>query len=158
MAKLADYGTNVAGLQRSLRELPKTATVELRDASLDIATTVASLARARAALVGGVYRHVGPTIQARRDRIPVVAIGGSAKLPARSDGVARRGGRQTVGDVLWGAEFGGRARPSTMQFLPHLGTTGYALWPTVRDQSDETRERYVDALDQAMSAAGMGAP
>lgn len=152
MVKLKDYGTNVIGLQASLRMLPGAASAELRSASVEIAADVALLAQGKAAAVGRVYALVGPTIRASRDRVPVIAEGGSKSLPPHSDGRPRKGDRQTVGDVLWGAEFGGGARPSTRQFLPHLGTLGYALWPAVREHSAETREQYSAALQRALEA------
>jgi hypothetical protein len=155
MTKQTDYGANIEGLRRSLKAVPKEAVGALRDASVSIAADVASLARDRASGIGSTYTLLGPTITATRDRIPVVKIGGSRKLPAHSDGRARTGARQTVGDLLWGVEFGGRGRPETMQFLPHLGTTGYALWPTVREHSDETQAAYAAALDVAMDRSGM---
>lgn len=142
---MTDYGTNVAGLQRKLRALPKEASAELRDASVQIAEHVAAEARANALGVGRSYSLLAPTIKARRDRVPVVAIGGSARIPGRT------GDRQTLGDLLWGSEFGGRGRPTTQQFLPHLGTVGYALWPAVRAHSEETQEEYSAALDRALA-------
>jgi hypothetical protein len=70
--------------------------------------------------------------------VPVVSIGRS--------GVA--------GATLYGAEFGGRGRPTTQQFLPHLGQTGYALWPVIREQLPELMDAYADALyDAALATA-----
>ena len=82
--------------------------------------------------------------------MPVIAIGSKARI--------RKGSaRQTVGDLLWGVEFGGRKRPSTMQFLPHLGTTGYALWPTIRQELPDIMDRWADALyDAAVSSMRRG--
>jgi hypothetical protein len=148
MARMKSTYSSVRGLNRALAKLPKLATVELREASLDIANAVASDARRAAMRVGGVARHVAPTIKASRDRVPAVKMGGSGKLPSTNR--SRAGGRQTVGDVIWGAEFGGRGRPTTQQFQPHRGTRGYFLWPTVRERSDDTQERYSEALDTAL--------
>lgn len=147
MATMRDYGTNVAGLQRALRSLPGHATTELRDASVSIAADIASDAQGRASSAEhGAWSLLGGTIRATRDRVPSVALGSSARIPGR------RGARQTVGDLTYGLEFGGRARPTTMQFLPHLGTTGYVLWPTVRDRSEQTQEEYSAALQRALEA------
>ena len=140
--------SSVKGLNRALASLPKLAAEELRQASLAIAQHVADDARGRAIRVGGVARLVAPSIKATRDRVPAVKQGGSGKLPATSR--TRAGSRQTVGDVMWGAEFGGRGRPTTQQFQPHLGTRGYFLWPTVRARSDDTQKRYSEALDEAL--------
>ncbi len=144
--------SNVKALNKSLRRLPKEATAQLRDASADIAASVATGARAAAIRVGGVARLVEPTIRSTRDRVPVVRMGGTGRLPTSGSSYSRsrQGSRQTVGDVIFGAEFGGQARPTTRQFRPHLGTTGYFLWPTVREQSDDTQRRYSQALDDAL--------
>lgn len=135
------YST-VAGLNAALRRLPKEASVELRKASMNIAVDVASKARARAYGIGGAYRKVAPTLKARRDRIPVIAMGGSKRL--------RPGPNQTVGNLIWGAEFGGQGRRTTQQFLPHKGQVGYALWPTVRANHDQTVDDYKEALEKAL--------
>lgn len=151
MAKTYTY-TDVAGLRKALRTLPKEASARLRDASVDIAEDVARKAGARARMVGGAAAYVAPTIKARRDRVPKIVMGGTTRLPAR-DGAARKGTRQTVGNVVWGAEFGSdRFR----QFSPWRGNdtgAGYFLWPTVRAESDSTIERYGDALIRAVDKA-----
>jgi hypothetical protein len=140
---------NVAGLRRALNSLPKVAQAEIRGASLAIAQDIAPKAAARARQVGGVAKYVAPTIKARRDRVPKIVMGGTKRLPAR-DGRPRRGPNQTVGNVVWGAEFGSDRFP---QFRPWRGNddgAGYFLWPTVRDDSDEIMERYDDAVMAAV--------
>lgn len=144
---------SIAGLNRALRALPKETRAELTDASKDIAEDVASGARSRASgLTGriGGWKYLGPTIRASRSSKPEVRMGGSRRIPGRKGGSSR----QTVGDLLWGLEFGGGSRPRTQQFLPHLGTTGYALWPVVRERSDDTGQRYSEALLRALEAIG----
>jgi hypothetical protein len=148
MAKQTSTYNNVKGLNRALMKLPRLAAAELRDASVEIARTVADDARGRAVRVGGVATYVAPTIKATRDRVPVVKMGSTARLPATNR--SRSGSRQTVGDVIWGAEFGGRGRPTTQQFQPHRGTQGYFLWPAVRDNSDDIQRLYSEALDTAL--------
>lgn len=151
MARTFTY-TNVAGLRKAFRALPKDLMVELRDASMDIADDVARKAGMRARMVGGVMRYVAPTIRARRDRVPKIVMGGTTRLPAR-DGGPRRGTNQTVGNVVWGGEFGSAHHP---QFNPWRGNkdgAGYALWPTVRDERDEIMDRYGDAAIKAVDKA-----
>jgi len=152
VAKQTDFGNNVEGLRAAIRRLPKTSKKELGKASKAIAGDVAMDARTKAASqagrVGG-WALLGPTIRAGGSSIPEVKIGGKRKIKGRS---RISGGRQTVGDLLWGLEFGGRARPRTMQFLPHLGQTGYALWPTVRARSEQTGQDYSKALLRALEA------
>ena len=156
----------VAGLNKALRKLPKEASARLRDASVAIADGVAIEARSRAnSGLGGVAkvaRFVAPTIKASRDRVPVVRMGGDRLLPprngreragARSDGVAgpRNPLNQTVGAVMWGAEFGS---DRSDQFSPWGGndtSAGYFLWPSIR--GDEIAEEYGKAFDRAMEGA-----
>lgn len=153
MTKTTTYKT-VAGLNKALARLPKEASAQLRTASKDIAGDIADEAADRARGQGGLAALVAPTIRATRDRVPKVLMGSARKLPEEgSDWTHGRGGsRQTIGDVIWGAEFGGGARASTVQFLPHKGRSGYFLWPTVRDRSDETQARYSEALMDALES------
>ena len=139
----------IPGLNRALRRLPKDAKRELTEASKDIAESVASDARNEAsALVSrsGGWKYLGPTIRAVTSSKPQIKMGSARKLPKHADGRKRKGKTQTVGSLLWGLEFGGGAGPKTQQFLPHLGTEGYALWPTVREHSEETQDHYSKAL------------
>lgn len=157
MAKTTTYNT-VAGLNAALRRLPKEASAKLRDGAQDIADEIAREAAARAESVGGVAKYVAPTIKAKRDRVPVVKMGSSSVLPLEGDGwkrKSRRGQRQTVGDVIWGAEFGGGKRPTTRQFNRWRGNStgaGYFLWPTVRDNNADILDTYSDALREALEA------
>jgi len=150
-AKTTTY-TSVKGLNRALARLPKEASAELRVAAKAIAVDIAQEAQGRARGQGGLAALVAPTIKAARDRVPVIRMGGSGKLPESGSDWSRdrNGSRQTIGDVIWGAEFGGQKRATTMQFLPHKGTVGYFLWPTVRDRSDEMQDRYSEALMDAL--------
>jgi len=143
----------VKGLNRALRSLPKLAAEHLREASLDISELVADDGRQLARMSGGLGMLVAPSIVATRDRVPRVKEGSAKKLPAHSDGRARRGARQTVGDVMWGAEFGGGRRPTTRQFRPWRGSgsdAGYMLYPAVRRNAERTGELYSAALDAAL--------
>lgn len=137
---------SIEGLNRALRSLDPEARREMTEAGQEIAETVAGDARSRAAEVGRSYRLLGATIKAERSSKPGIKLGGAKRIPGR------HGKGQTVGDLLWGTEFGGRGRPSTQQFLPHRGTLGYALWPAVRDNAEDTMRTYsahlADALDR----------
>ena len=156
-AKTTTY-TSVAGLNRALRKLPKEASAELRTAAKAIAADVAKEAQERAKGQGGLAALVAPSIRAARDRVPVIKMGSAAKLPSSGNDWERgRSGKgQTIGDVIWGAEFGGgkwertAGGGSTLQFLPHKGQQGYFLWPAVRANSDDMQERYSQALLDAL--------
>lgn len=152
----------IRGLNRTLNALPKVAQARIRDASVRIAADVAVDAQSRARSgtggVAKVAKYVAPTIRATRDRVPVVRMGGTTSLPprngrdrggARSDGVAgpRNPLNQTVGAVMWGAEFGSG---KSHQFSPWGGngeSAGYFLWPAIR--MDDIEERYAEALVDA---------
>jgi hypothetical protein len=54
-----------------------------------------------------------------------------------------------MGALLWGVEFGGKQRPTTQQFLMHKGTTGYALFPVVREELGDAITTWADALYDA---------
>ena len=145
MATVKQQFYTVAGLNKALRALPKQASAKLRDASVEIADEIASEARSKGSSAGGAMAaYVAPTFKATRDRIPVIKMGSSKRINGR------KGKRQTVGDLIWGAEFGGRGRPTTQQFLPHKGTTGYVLYPTVRENRQDIWEAYSDALLDAV--------
>lgn len=157
----ADVATKVirgiAGLNRTLNSLPKVAQARIRDASVGIAADVAQEAQQRARSgsdgVVKVARYVAPTIRATRDRVPVVRMGGTKKLPTSGNGWthSRTGPGQTVGDVMWGAEFGSDRSP---QFSPWGGndtSAGFVLWPSIR--MDAIEERYAEALVNACEDA-----
>lgn len=130
MAKMTNFNT-IAGLNGALRKIPKLAADRLRDASVRIAAGVSKEADSKADSVGGALKLV--SIKPTRDRVPVVKMTSPKAKP-----------------VTFGAEYGGGARPRTRQFMPHLGTVGYALWPTVRKMNPEIREEYSEALLDAL--------
>ncbi len=144
--------TTIDGLNAALRKLPKDTVSRLRDASVTIAAKVASDAQGRAQQEGKLAALVGPSIRATRDKVPVVRMGGATRLPDSGAGWShsRKGSHQTVGDVLFGSEFGGGRRPTTQQFLPWLGHTGYFLWPSVRADDAYITTEYSAALNKAL--------
>jgi len=142
---------NVAGLNKALRGLPKEYARELSVASNEIAQKVADGAAGRARSVGGIARHVAPSIRAGKGKAPIVRMGDSTRLPESGNGWTRKrtGTGQTVGDVIWGAEFGAK---NYWQFSPWLGNrahAGYFLWPTIREMNEETQDRYLEAVSRA---------
>lgn len=95
---------------------------------------IAKEARSRGAGLGGVHRHAAPGIKAVNQR-PIIRLFGDEQ-PA-----------------IFGAEFGGGARPTTRQFPPWRGKgqdAGYMLFPTIRAQTEEQFEaEYADAISKA---------
>lgn len=151
---------SIAGLNRRLARLPKTAKVRLRQGSAAIAERVATDAAELARRVGGVLALVAPSFKATKDGVPTVKMGGTTKLPAQGPGWthSRAGDRQTLGDAMWGAEFGGgkRARTpaggSTLQFMQWRGSSdgaGYAMWPAVRQDREYIQDTYSEELRRA---------
>ena len=151
---MAARAYTIKGLNRALRQLGPEASKRLRDASVEIAGKVADDARSRALRGSGAARLMAPSIKGTRDRVPAVRQGSSRRLPPRH-GRARTGARQTIGDLMMGAEFGGGSRSTTRQFLPWRGSSssaGYALYPAVRENAAATGEAYSAALDDALQA------
>lgn len=124
-------------LLRALNKIPKDLQNEIRDASTEIATELVS--GARNAAHTPLTQMVASGLKVKRDRIPVVRTGvgkvgsGGARMP----------------DVFYGAEFGGRKRPTTQQFLPHRGQRGYFLYPTARANGKRYFTLWADAVDKA---------
>lgn len=69
-----------------------------------------------------------------------LVAGGSGRLP---------NGNGTYGDVFFGAEFGGGARPTTRQFRPYK-PRGYWFFPTVEADQETT---LLDAAAEGLDAA-----
>lgn len=133
--------SGIEGLNRALRALPKDAKKELAEASKEIVSVVADDAKGRAAGLGGGWKYLGKTIKAEKSSKPSIKIGGNRLIRGR------HGPKQTVGDLLWGTEFGAWRYT---QFPSHLGQEGYALWPAIRAHEEETSERYSKALLHAL--------
>jgi hypothetical protein len=129
----------VEGLKRFLRllsSLPKDMQNETRDASQEIAGKL--VADATNAAHTPLQHLAATTLSAKRDRVPVV----------KSSGTVRRGVKAQ--DIFYGAEFGGGARPSTRQFLPHQGKRGYFLYPTLRAHGSRYWDMWIKAIDDVM--------
>jgi hypothetical protein len=75
------YVPGLNGLLRELRNLPKEAQAELRDASQEIADKHMVPAWKEAALRAGPWgRAIAASVRSRRDRVPAVVIGGGRKV------------------------------------------------------------------------------
>ena len=125
-------GVNVEGLselRRALKQVSDQAPKELNAASKKVAEFVASDARGAAEGLGGVAAHVAPSIG---------AVGNS-----RGGGVSLGGASYPMAE---GAEVGGRGRPTTQQFQPHLGRTGYFVYPTIRRDSERIESTFSELL------------
>ncbi len=133
MAKTTRYDS-VKGVNRALSRVPDRALSEVEQAQADAAARIAQEAAGRARATGGAATLVAGHIRAAG---PSVVMDGAGQI--------RPGPRQTIGDVMWGAEFGG----SQPQFNAYRAG-GYFLWPTMRERLDGDMEAYGDALGDAL--------
>jgi hypothetical protein len=94
---------------------------------------------------------IANTIKAKYDRMPTISIGGSKKITAYD----RNGG--TVGDMLYGVEFGarrgyldngGRSFPTRSYPTASGGNNGWWIFPTLRKMQPEIRRRWYQAVDE----------
>jgi hypothetical protein len=99
-------------------------------------------------------------MRASRDRIPTIKLQENSLFQSKSSKFTssynikthRRVKRKvTRGDVFFGAEFGGQARPRTQQFLRHRGRSGYFFWQTVRKEKGNIAKEYLDAIQKVLN-------
>lgn len=137
-------GIEVKGLREFLKDLStygKEVSKRAREESKKIAQDEAEKISIRASTSGDkVAAAVGVTVRARSDRVPAIVSGGARRLSTLS-------GKPRAGAVFFGAEFGGGGRPTTRQFRPHKGKTGYFLWPQLREDEREMVERWLTAIE-----------
>ena len=108
------------GLESDLR---KEANSELRAAATECATGLArDLVSAAASSGVPVAPRVATSIKVKRDRIPVVSIGGSKRV-----GTGKRG---AAAALVWGSEHGPKGDPNRFAVAPNSG--GYWIAPTVK--------------------------
>lgn len=100
--------------ERDTRAIEKNLPDALREASMQIATDLINAASARA---NTAYA------QQASQAFSISDDGQGAVLTNDSP-------------VFFGSEFGGQARPETMQFPPHNGRTGYWFYPAKRDNDE----------------------
>lgn len=158
---------------------------ELRIASQEVAQHVVDRAKTNASgqpkhgpsLRGSSGRSQAQVVvnglRARRDRIPTIKLDHNKLYPSKSRSNRKRGRgmmgpglasagikgfdrKVTYGDVFFGAEFGGRGRKTTQQFLRHRGRQGYFFWQAVRDSKSYIAKEYVAALDRVVEKLGLG--
>jgi len=142
---------------------------EMRIAAEEVAQVVVDKAKVNAA---GQPKH-GPSVRgssgmsqaqavvnklrARRDRIPTIKLDAKQGFVSASRPNRKRKTKVTAGDVFFGAEFGGRRRPTTMQFLRHRGRQGYFFWQAVRDNKSYIAKAYSEKIDLVLKKLAAGA-
>jgi hypothetical protein len=96
-------------------------------------------------------------MRARRDRIPTIKLDDKSGFVSASNPNRKRKRKVTRGDVFFGAEFGGQARPRTKQFLRHRGRSAYFFWPTVRKEKENIAREYLDSIQRVLNTLKDGA-
>lgn len=139
--RIKDDAVRVEGLNElilRLKALETGSEIGIRLANKAAASLVASGAVSAASSLGGVAAHVAPSIK--------------ATAGIKSGSVSFGGDAYPMGA---GAEFGGQGRPTTQQFQPFRGHTGYFLYPTIRRDSEQINTTYRAALDRVIREAGL---
>lgn len=130
-----------------MNKMNKEANTELKHEVLKISAMTATALRLSA--ISPRQKIIADSIRPRFDRMPTISIGGTRKITSY-----KRGGG-TVGDILFGVEFGarqaflrngGRAFPTRSAPL-HGGNRGYWLFPTLRNLQPEIKRRWYQAVD-----------
>jgi len=96
-------------------------------------------------------------LRARHDRIPTIKLDSKRGYVSASRSNRKRNRKVTMGDVFFGAEFGGRRRKTTQQFLRHRGRQGYFFWQAVRDNKEKIAVEYMSAIDLVLKKLAAGA-
>jgi len=132
-----------------MNKMNKEANTELKQEVLNISRMTATALRLSA--ISPRQKIIADTITPRYDRTPTISIGGSKKIQSY-----KRGGG-TVGDILFGVEFGAQQaflRNGGRAFPPRSapagfggGSRGYWLFPTLRGLQPEIRRRWYQAVD-----------
>jgi len=172
IGRAGDVGFAAPGLMDFLREASQALpdfNKEMRIAAEQVAQHIVDKAKQNAAgqLKHGAQRPgssgqsqaqaVVNGLRARRDRIPTIKLDHKRGFVSGSRPNRKRKTKVTMGDVFFGAEFGGRARPTTKQFLRHRGRQGYFFWQAVRDNKSFIAEEYSAAIDRVFKKLAAGA-
>lgn len=126
----------------AISKLPKDAQNALRDAAKDLSEDMAVAVRASAVAEGSQAALLAVTVKASRDRVPVVAAGGTKRLGRN---------RKPAYKMLFGSEFGANRYE---QFKPHIGTDGYWFFPTIEEESPAIADRWLKAADDVVERFG----
>ena len=143
----------LAEFQRALRKAPKETRAAIARGNKEIASQVVVRMTRKARVTWNVeqYETIVPTIRAVQGAKPKIRIGGStkAKVSPRMPSGRRRKERPPAGDIVFGAEFGGRNTPETQQF-PYRKKGGYVLFPTIRQMNGFIRNEYTRNIERTL--------
>jgi hypothetical protein len=152
----------IVGIANFLRDAAKADerfNTEMRKAAQNVAQNLVDKAKVEAGTVARSSQatEVMKGMRARRDRIPTVKLDEKSGFVSKSNPNRKRKRKVTRGDVFFGAEFGGQARPRTKQFLRHRGRSGYFFWQTVRKEKENIARDYLDAIQRVLNTLKDGA-
>ena len=102
------------------------------------------------AMKAAAYRIANEWIQLAQGRAETAQMRAAASAMSAADDEETGATMRNDSPIFFGAEFGGQARPSTMQFPPHMGKRGYWLYPTAREHADEFQQIWAAGVDEAM--------
>jgi len=165
----------IEGLYDVLRRFSKASPAfneMVRKVSTDLAVDLLAAVRVEAGSVSRARQALEVTrgLVVRKDRVPSIRLKPNMQFKSKTRSNRKRGRVQgpvirgvygldrkvLMGDVFFGAEFGGGARPTTKQFLRHRGQSGYFFWPTVRKKKNDIAKRYLDGIDDVVKQLGIG--
>ncbi len=159
----------VEGLYEMLRGFSKASPFfneMVRKVSTDLAVDLLAAVRVEAGTVSRSRQALELTrgLKVRKDRVPSIRLQPNMLFRSKSRSNRKRGLVQgpgltrkvTMGDVFFGAEFGGGERPTTKQFLRHRGQSGYFFWPTVRKKKNEIAQKYLEGIDEIVQKLDIG--
>ena len=160
-ASVAGNTVVVKDLFETLRKFSK-ASPEFNKEIKIVAYTIARDIEAKVRIEAGTVSRSAQALQvaaglrASNDRIPTIKLRGKESFVSRSRPNSKRKTNVTRADVFFGAEFGGGARRTTLQFLRHRGQSGYFFWPTVRKRKNEIAKEYLEGIDRVVKKLGIG--
>lgn len=148
MAKTAfTLNLNVQGARetlQALRKLPKEASNQLRDASVELSEELAGRVRAAAHADRSPQSGLlSTTVKARRDRLPVIVAGGTRKLGSR---------KAPAWKLLFGSEFGSNQYEQFHK--AHQGRRGSWFFPVVEAEQETIAQRWQAAADAVIASFG----
>jgi hypothetical protein len=163
------FAVEIEGLYEMLRGFSKASPFfneMVRKVSTDLAVDLLSAVRVEAGTVSRSRQALEVTrgLKVRKDRVPSIRLQSNMQFKSKSRSNRKRGLVQgpgltrkvTMGDVFFGAEFGGGTKPNTRQFLRHRGQSGYFFWPTIRKKKNEIAKRYLDGLEDVVKKLDIG--
>jgi hypothetical protein len=159
-----DITPEIRALFKTLNEMDKESKTELKQKVKGIASWVAEdIKRAAAhAPMGAQASQVALSVRANLDRTPNVTIGGSKKAKV-SRKITERNPAPTVGQLLYGSEFGADPTSVNGQFpnggrrFPFRspqrgqGSEGYWIYPTLRSNQPRITKEWHEAVDNVLS-------